>query len=57
MGGWATEKHPQVIADLTGNTCGDIIGFGEGVYVGINNSNGTFQASKPSIPGFTFSGG
>ena len=41
-----------------GNGCGDIIGFGEaGVWVAINNSNGTFQASKLALPGFGCIGG
>ena len=57
-GGWAVEKHPRVIADLTGNGCGDIIGFGEaGVYVAINNGNGTFQHSKLALSIFGLSEG
>lgn len=57
-GGWVAEKYPRVIADLTGNGCGDIIGFGEaGVYVAINNGNGTFQGSKLAFSGFAFNGG
>lgn len=42
-GGWVAQKHPRIIADLTGNGCGDIVGFGDaGVYVAINNGYGTF---------------
>ncbi|KIJ92371.1 hypothetical protein K443DRAFT_113706, partial [Laccaria amethystina LaAM-08-1] len=52
-GGWVVEKHPRVIADLTGNGCGDIIGFGEaGVSIAINNGNGTFQGSKLALENF-----
>jgi hypothetical protein len=56
--GWTVEKHPRVIADLTGNGCGDIIGFAEaGVYVAINNGNGTFRGSKLALPSFGLTGG
>ncbi|KAF8806158.1 hypothetical protein BYT27DRAFT_7339353 [Phlegmacium glaucopus] len=58
VGGWVEEKHPRLIADLTGDGCGDIVGFGEGgVYVGMNNGNGTFQSSKHASPGFGFNNG
>ena len=57
-GGWAVGRHPRVIADLTGNGCGDIIGFGEaGVYVAINNGNGTFQPIKLALSSFGSSEG
>jgi hypothetical protein len=43
-GGWRVEKNPRFIADLTGNKAGDLVGFGNnGVYVAINNGDGTFQ--------------
>jgi hypothetical protein len=49
-GGWRVEKNPRFIADLTGNKAGDIVGFGNGgVYVAINNGDGTFQAVKKVI--------
>ncbi|KAF8905765.1 hypothetical protein CPB84DRAFT_1844767 [Gymnopilus junonius] len=52
-GGWLVEKHPRFVVDLAGNGCGDIIGFGDaGVYVGINNGDGTFQPIKHAIAGF-----
>jgi hypothetical protein len=45
--GWQVAKHPRFIADLTGDKRGDVIGFGnEGVYVSLNNGNGTFQPIK-----------
>jgi len=45
--GWLVEKHPRFVADLTGDKRGDIIGFGEaGVYVSLNNGNGTFGQVK-----------
>ena len=57
-GGWRVEKHPRFIADLTGNKAGDIVGFwNEGVYVAINNGDGTFQAAKKVIDDFGFDAG
>ena len=44
-GGWRVERHPRFLADLTGDGCADIVGFGNaGVHVALNNGNGTFQA-------------
>ena len=57
-GGWDAQKHPRLIADLTGNGCGDIVGFGDGgVYVAINNGNGTFQPSKFVLASFGYAVG
>jgi hypothetical protein len=57
-GGWVVDKYPRYIADLTGNGCGDIIGFGEaGVSVAINNGDGTFQPAKVAIKGFSYKHG
>jgi len=57
-GGWLVEKYPRFIADLTGNGCGDIIGFGEvGVSVAINNGDGTFQPKKFGGTGFGYNNG
>jgi hypothetical protein len=45
--GWRVAQHPRFIADLTGDRRGDVIGFGEaGVYVSLNNGDGTFQPAK-----------
>ena len=57
-GGWRVEKNPRFIADLTGNKAGDIIGFGDnGVYVAINNGDGTFQPAKRVIDDFACDAG
>jgi hypothetical protein len=57
-GGWRVEKNPRFIADLTGNKAGDIVGFGNnGVYVAINNGDGTFQPSKKVIDDFAYDAG
>ncbi|CAA7270564.1 unnamed protein product [Cyclocybe aegerita] len=51
--GWQATKHPRFIADLTGNGRGDVLGFGEaGVYVSLNNGNGTFQSAKLVLSNF-----
>jgi predicted metal-binding protein len=43
-GGWRVDRHPRLLADLTGDDRADIVGFGNaGVYVSLNNGNGTFQ--------------
>ena len=57
-GGWRVEKNPRFIADLTGNNAGDIVGFGNnGVYVAINNRDGTFQPAKRVIDDFAYNAG
>ncbi len=52
-GGWRVEKHPRFLADLTGNGRADIVGFGNaGVWVSLNNGDGTFQAPQMVVPNF-----
>ncbi|RXW19942.1 hypothetical protein EST38_g5909 [Candolleomyces aberdarensis] len=52
-GGWRIDKHPRTVADLTGDGRADIIGFGHaGVYVALNNGDGTFQAPNLVINDF-----
>jgi len=55
-GGWRVDKHPRFLADLTGNGCADIIGFGDaGVYVALSNGDGTFtQPALFVIPNFGY---
>jgi len=56
--GWRVDRHPRFVADLTGNRCGDIIGFGDaGVWVSLNNGNGTFQPPKLVVNNFGHSAG
>ncbi len=46
-GGWRVDMHPRFLADLTGDGRADIVGFGNaGVWVALNNGNGTFQAPQ-----------
>ena len=45
--GWRVDQHPRFLADLTGDGRADIVGFGDaGVWVALNNGNGTFQAPQ-----------
>jgi len=56
--GWQVAKHPRFIADLTGDKCGDVIGFGDaGVYVSLNKGDGTFQPVKFVLNNFGFQQG
>ena len=57
-GGWRVEKHPRFLADLTGDGRADIVGFGNaGVWVALNNGNGTFQAPKLVVNNFGYEAG
>jgi len=56
--GWKVAKHPRFIADLTGDRRGDVIGFGDrGVYVSLNNGDGTFQPIKLVLNDFGYQQG
>ena len=56
--GWRVKKHPRIVADLTGNGLGDIIGFGErGVCVSKNRGDGTFHNAKLVVCDFGYSQG
>ncbi len=57
-GGWRVEKHPRFLADLTGDGRADIVGFGDaGVWVSLNNGNGTFQAPTKVVDNFAYEAG
>src|SRR5262249_31985016 len=46
-GGWRVDMHPRFLTDVTGDGRADIVGFGnDGVWIGLNNGNGTFQAPQ-----------
>jgi hypothetical protein len=56
--GWRVDKHPRFVADLTGKKRGDIVGFGDaGVYVSLNNGDGTFQPAKLVVQNFGYNAG
>jgi len=49
-GGWRVEKHPRLLADLTGEGSADIVGFGDaGVYVALSNGDGTFAYTPQPV--------
>jgi FG-GAP-like repeat len=57
-GGWRVDMHPRFLADLTGDGRADIVGFGNaGVYVALNNGNGTFQAPQLVVANFGYNAG
>ncbi|MFC5835505.1 S8 family serine peptidase [Nonomuraea insulae] len=57
-GGWRIERHPRYLADLTGDGRADIVGFGDGgVWVSLNNGNGTFQAPQLAVANFGYEAG
>ncbi|MEV0614406.1 S8 family serine peptidase [Nonomuraea sp. NPDC050404] len=57
-GGWRVERHPRFLADLTGDKRADIVGFGDGgVWVSLNNGNGTFQAPQLVVGNFGYEAG
>ena len=57
-GGWRVEKHPRFLADLTGDGRADIVGFGNaGVWVSLNNGNGTFRRRQKVVDNFAYDAG
>ena len=55
---WRVEKHPRFLADLTGDGRADVVGFGDGgVWVALNNGNGTFAAPQKVIDHFGYTAG
>lgn len=57
-GGWEIEKHPRVLADLTGDGRADILGFGErGVWVSLNNGCGSFAPINMVVENFAYAQG
>ncbi|MDQ1274818.1 MAG: hypothetical protein QG610_390 [Euryarchaeota archaeon] len=57
-GGWRVDKHPRILADMTGDGKADIIAFGNaGVYVSLNKGDGTFKESKLILNEFGYEAG
>ena len=57
-GGWRVDRHPRFLADLTGDGRADIVGFGnDGVWVSLNNGNGTFQNPQLVVANFGYNAG
>lgn len=57
--GWRIDKHPRLIADVTGDGKADIVGFGDaGVYVAVSQGAGTFSYSpSPALQDFGYDAG
>ena len=57
-GGWRVDKHPRFVADLTGDGRGDVVGFGDGgVWVALNQGDGTFAAPTLAVADFGYDAG
>ncbi|PVF95753.1 hypothetical protein CPB86DRAFT_875489 [Serendipita vermifera] len=57
-GGWRIERHPRYVMDITGDKCADIIGFyDDGVWVALNNGDGTFQGPCKVVSDFGYNAG
>ena len=56
--GWSVENDLRIVADITGNGLGDIVGFGKhGVYVSKNRGNGRFEKARLVIRDFGYEEG
>ena len=54
-GGWHVDRHLRMVADMTGNGRGDIVGFGDkGVSISINKGDGTFGSPRLVLPCFGY---
>jgi hypothetical protein len=57
-GGWRIDRHPRMVADITGDGRADIIGFGDaGVYVSLAQANGTYSAPELVVNNFGYVAG
>ncbi|MEM7586597.1 MAG: RHS repeat-associated core domain-containing protein, partial [Acidobacteriota bacterium] len=50
--GWLTGRHPRVMADVNGDGLADIVGFKDGVQVGLSTGDG-FLPPQTWSPGFS----
>jgi hypothetical protein len=58
VNGWRADRHPRVLADVTGDGRADIVGFGDtDVYVALSNGDGSFQAPVWAVGGFGYAQG
>jgi phospholipase C len=56
--GWRVDRHPRIIADITGDGRADIVGFGDaGVWVALNKGNGSFAPPAYMIANFGYNQG
>jgi hypothetical protein len=53
--GWRVEKHLRFMADIRNTSRADIVGFSdEGVFVSLNNGDGTFSPASLAMNGFSY---
>ncbi|GLB41299.1 putative repeat domain in Vibrio, Colwellia, Bradyrhizobium and Shewanella [Lyophyllum shimeji] len=56
--GWRIDKHLRFMADIRGTGRCDIVGFGDaGVFVSVNNGDGSFSPAKLAIATFGYEAG
>ena len=56
--GWRVDQHPRLMADLTGDRCADIVGFGnDGVWTALGLGDGGFADARFVIADFGFNQG
>lgn len=57
-GGWRVDRHPRMLADVSGEGRPDIVGFGDaGVWVAPNLGNGRFGRPRKAVDDFGFHAG
>lgn len=54
LGDWRVEKHPRVVADVTGDSKADAVGFGEYSIFGAPSTGTTFSSKTPWLAAFTY---
>jgi hypothetical protein len=56
--GWRVDKHPRLLADITGDHRADIVGFGDpGVWTAVSNGDGTFATPQVGVGNFGYDQG
>jgi M6 family metalloprotease-like protein len=57
-GGWRVDKHPRMMADVTGDGRADIVGFGDaGVWVSLAQPDGSYAAPVLGVNNYGYSAG
>jgi len=56
-GGWRVENHLRLVADVTGDGLGDVVGFGNDFVFTAVNTNSAFQPVKSVIKDFAYNQG
>ena len=55
---WRVERNPRAVADITGDRCADIVGFGDtGVWTARGNGDGTFNSMGVVLADFGYEAG